>query len=147
MPIVAMARIMAIDYGSKRSGIAVSDPQQLIAGGLTTVPTAELEQFLANYISKEPVTVIVLGFPTTLRGEAATITTEITPLIERLRIRYPDIKIETMDERFTSKMAFRAMIEGGLHRKARRNKALIDQVSATIMLEEYMEKIKQSHKS
>ncbi len=134
-----MARILAIDYGEKRTGIAVSDPLQLIAGGLTTVATSDLEPFLADYLSRESVERMVVGFPKTLRNEPAVVTAQILPFVERMRQKFPEIQVELVDERFTSKMAFQAMIDGGLKKKQRQNKAMIDQVSATIMLEEYLE--------
>ncbi len=138
-----MARILAIDFGEKRTGIAVSDPLQLIANGLTTVATDDLERFIADYLSRESVERFVVGFPKTLRNEPALVTAKITPFVERLRQRFPSIPVELVDERFTSKMAFQAMIDGGLTKKERRNKALIDQVSATIILEEYLESKRQ----
>ena len=137
-----MSRILAIDYGEKRTGIAVSDPLQIIANGLTTVDTPQLEQFLADYLSREEVERIVVGFPKTLRNEPATVTAKITPFVERLKARFPSISVELVDERFTSKIAFQAMIDGGLTKKERRNKGLIDKVSATILLEEILEKVR-----
>ncbi len=134
-----MARILAIDFGEKRTGIAVSDPLQIIANGLTTVETAHLNQFLDTYIAKEPVERIIVGFPKTLQNEPAVITAKITPFVTKLQQRFPAIAIELVDERFTSKLAFQAMIDGGLKKKARQNKSLIDQVSATIILQEYLE--------
>lgn len=137
-----MSRILAIDYGEKRTGIAVSDPLQIIANGLTTVDTPQLERFLADYLSREEVERIVVGFPKTLRNEPAAVTAKITPFVERLKTRFPSISVELVDERFTSKIAFQAMIDGGLTKKERRNKGLIDKVSATILLEEILEKVR-----
>ncbi|MFI3296445.1 MAG: Holliday junction resolvase RuvX [bacterium] len=134
-----MGRILAIDYGTKRTGIAVTDTLQLIANGLTTVDTKELERFLEKYISTEPVDVIVVGLPKTLQNEPADIVRYINPFAGRLKHKYPNIKIEMIDERFTSKMAFQTMIDSGISRKARQNKALIDQISATIILQNYLE--------
>lgn len=134
-----MARILAIDFGEKRTGIAVSDPLQMIANGLTTVDTTRLEQFLVDYVAKESVERFVIGFPTTLRNEPAVVTAQITPFVERLKQRFPSIPVELVDERFTSKMAFQTMIDGGLKKKARQNKGLIDQISATIILQTYLE--------
>lgn len=136
-------RIVAIDFGEKRTGIAVSDVLQLIANGLTTVDTSQLEQFLGDYVAREPVERFVIGLPKTLRNEPAAITDKIMALVERLHLRFPQIPVDLLDERFTSKMAFQAMIDGGLKKKARQNKAMIDQVSATIMLEEYLERRRQ----
>lgn len=138
-----LARILAIDFGEKRTGIAVSDVLQLIANGLTTVDTSQLETFLAEYVAREPVECFVVGLPKTLRGEPAAITAKLLPFVEKMRRRFPHIPVELVDERFTSKMAFQAMIDGGLKKKARQNKAMIDQVSATIMLEEYLERRRQ----
>lgn len=135
-----MARIVAIDYGEKRTGLAASDPMQIIANGITTVDTKkELLPFLKEYISKEEVETIVVGFPKTLRNEPAIVTALITPFVEKLRRTYPKIEVVCYDERFTSKMAFQTMIDSGISKKARRNKALIDQISATIILQNYME--------
>lgn len=134
-----MGRILALDFGQVRTGIAVTDPLQIIAGGLTTVLTPELETFIDNYIHSEQVDVIVIGFPKTLQNEPAEVTRLINPLVGRLRHKYPNINIELIDERFTSKMAFQTMIESGISKKARKNKALIDQISATIILQNYLE--------
>jgi putative Holliday junction resolvase len=112
---------------------------QMIANGLTTVETSVLERFIDDYCSKESVETIVVGYPKTLRNEPAKVTALINPFIKRLEKRFPEIKIETIDERFTSKMAFQTMIDSGINRKARQNKALIDQISATIILQNYME--------
>ena len=134
-----MARILAIDYGQKRTGIAVTDTLQMIANGLTTIETPKLYTFLADYFAREEVETIVIGYPKTLRNEPAEVTKLINPFIERLRKLYPDKKIELIDERFTSKMAFQTMIDSGIGKKARQNKALIDQISATIILQNYLE--------
>lgn len=134
-----MGRILAIDYGQKRTGIAVTDILQLIANGLTTVETKELEKFLDKYISTEPVDIIVVGLPKTLQNELADVVRYINPFVGRLKHKYPNIKIEMIDERYTSKMAFQTMIDSGISKKARQNKALIDQISATIILQNYLE--------
>lgn len=134
-----MARIMALDFGRVRTGIAVTDPLQLIPGALDTVPTPELEKYLAEYFKREDVETIVVGFPTTLRNDPAGVTKQITPFVNHLRKIYPDKKIELIDERFTSKMAFQTMIDSGIGRKARQNKALIDKISATIILQSYLD--------
>lgn len=134
-----MARILAIDYGLVRTGIAVTDSMQLIPNGLTTVETPKLEEFLANYFSREQVDTIIVGFPKTLQNEPAEVTKSIIPFVNRLRKLYPDKHIELIDERFTSKMAFQTMIDSGISRSARRNKALIDQISATIILQNYLD--------
>ncbi len=138
-------RILAIDYGQKRTGIAVSDPLQLIAGGLTTVETRNLEDFLANYISREQVERIVVGYPRQMNGQDSENMRRITPFVNRLRKLYPTIPIELFDERFTSVMAHQVMLESGIGRKARQNKALVDKISATIILEEYLSKRSPNH--
>ena len=137
-----MARILAIDYGQKRIGIATTDPLQMIANGLTTVETPKIYTFLTEYFTREEVETIVVGFPKTLSNEPAEVTRLINPFVEKLRKLYPDKKIELIDERFTSKMAFQTMIDSGISKKARQNKALIDQISATIILQNYLESIK-----
>lgn len=134
-----MGRILAIDYGTKRTGIAVSDPLQLIAGGLATVATKELERWLADYFSREEVTTIVLGKPARMDGTPSETWRFIEPLAARLRRAWPDKQVVFYDERFTSVLAHRAMIDGGLGRMARRDKALVDKISATIILQSYMD--------
>lgn len=136
-----MGRILAIDYGTKRTGIAVSDPLRLIAGGLETVPTKQLEAWLADYFAKEPVTTIVLGKPAKMDGTPSDTWRFIEPLALRLRRTYPDKEVLFYDERFTSVMAHRTMLESGIGRMARRNKALVDKISATIILQSYMASI------
>lgn len=133
-----MARILALDYGKKRTGIAVSDPIKIIANGLTTVETDKLIVFLKNYFLQEQVELVVIGLPKTLRNED----TQGTPLVEKFipifKSQFPTIPILTWDERFTSKMAFQTMIDSGLKKKERQNKALVDEISATIILQSYM---------
>ena len=133
-----MGRILAIDYGSNRTGIAVTDEMQLIASGLTTVATKELLSFLKSYVTKEDVTLFIVGEPKRMNNEASAIETEISVFIEKLSTEIPQIAIQRVDERFTSKMAFQTMIDSGLKKKQRRNKALIDEISATIILQEYL---------
>ncbi|MEO6902945.1 MAG: Holliday junction resolvase RuvX [Bacteroidia bacterium] len=133
-----MARIMAIDYGSKRVGIAVTDPLQLIATGLTTVHSKDLIDFLKKYMEKEAVSCIVVGEPKNMQNEPSDSARFIEPFVIHLKRTFPTIKIERVDERFTSKMAFQTMIDSGLKKKARQNKALIDEISATIILQTYM---------
>lgn len=134
-----MSRILAIDYGRKRSGIAVSDILQLIANGLTTVPTGELMQFISTYISKEPVERIIFGLPRQMNNEYSESMKYIEPFVRSLKKKNPDIPVEYVDERFTSVLAHRAMLEGGLKKKNRQNKALVDEISATIILQTYLE--------
>lgn len=135
-----MGRILAIDYGQKRTGIAVSDPLKIIAGGLTTVETSTLFDFLADYMSKEQVEKIVVGKPMQTNGEESENMKRITPFVNRLKKLYPNLPIEYFDERFTSVLAHKAMIDSGIGKKARQDKALVDKISATIILEEYMNK-------
>ncbi len=134
-----MGRILAIDYGRKKSGIAVTDELQLIANGLTTVPSHELFEFVSKYMKEEKVDCIVMGYPTQTTGEVSESMKYIEPFVNRLKKNFPDLPIEWVDERFTSKLAFQAMIDGGLKKKARQNKNLIDKVSATIILQTYLE--------
>ena len=141
-----MARIIGIDYGRKRTGIAVTDPLQMIAGGLETIATNELEQWLERYLSCETVERIVVGYPTNTDGsESEILKFYIKPLINRLKKKFPDTVIDTFDERFTSKLAVRAMIDGGMKKKDRRNKANIDRVSAAILLQGYLVHLEQSN--
>lgn len=134
-----MGRILAIDYGAKRTGIAVSDPLRIIAGGLETVPTKELERWLAQYFATNDVSTIVVGKPSQMNGTPSESWKYIEPFAARLRRAYPDKEVVFHDERFTSVMAHRTMLESGIGRMARRNKALVDKISATIILQSYME--------
>ena len=134
-----MGRILAIDYGTKRTGIAVSDPLRLIAGGLETVATKDLARWLEAYFAREEVSTIVLGKPSRMDGTPSDTWRFIEPLAARLRKRYPDKQVVFHDERFTSVLAHRAMLESGIGRMARRDKALVDKISATIILQSYME--------
>ncbi len=134
-----MGRILAIDYGRKRCGIAVSDPLRLIANGLTTVPTRELEAFIELYFQQEKVDLVVMGLPKQLNNQASESMRYIEPYVKKFKKKYPDIPLVYSDERFTSVLAHRAMIDGGLKKKDRQNKALVDEISATILLQDYME--------
>jgi len=134
-----MSRIMAIDYGKKRTGIAVTDPAQIIANGLTTVETSKLLEFISGYTSKESVERFVVGKPKQMNNEDSENMNRVQQFVNALRKRYPEIPIEMIDERFTSVLAHRTMIDGGLKKKARQNKALVDEISATIILQSYME--------
>ncbi|MCH5330668.1 MAG: Holliday junction resolvase RuvX [Alistipes sp.] len=134
-----MGRILAIDYGTRRTGIAVSDPLRIIAGGLATVETKGLEKFLAEYMAANDVDTIVLGKPTQMNGQPSETWRFVEPLAARLRRAYPDKKVVFCDERFTSVLAHRAMLESGIGKMARRDKALVDKISATIILQSYME--------
>lgn len=134
-----MARIFAIDYGKKRTGLAVTDPLQIIANGLTTVETPRLEAFIMDYISRESVERIVVGKPTQTNGEDSENMRRIEPFVNHLRKVLPNIPVEYYDERFTSVLAHQAMLDGGLKKKDRQNKALVDEISACIILQSYME--------
>ena len=136
-----MGRIMAIDYGSKRVGIAVTDPSQIIANGLTTVHSKDVIQFLKDYMAKEKVDCIVVGEPKQMDNTQSDSSRFIEPFVKHLSRTFPNVKIERVDERFTSKMAFQTMIDSGLKKKDRQNKELVDQVSATIILQSYLEKL------
>lgn len=133
----SVARILSIDYGKKRTGIAVTDPLQIIANGLATVSTCELMNFLQSYTSKEHVERIVIGEPKRLNGEPSENLQRVRQFVERWK-RQSTIPIEYYDERFTSVLAHKAMIDGGLKKKARQNKALVDEISATIILQDYL---------
>lgn len=133
-----MGRILAIDFGEKQTGIAVTDELKIIASGLTTVKTVELLDFLKNYVSSEPVELFVIGLPKQLNNQPSQSEVFIKPFIEKLQNLIPEIPIIRIDERFTSKMAFQTMIDSGLGKKQRRNKALVDEISATIILQSYL---------
>ncbi len=133
-----MPRIVAIDYGLKRTGLAVTDPLKIIATGLTTVDSKELIPFLKNYFSKEAVELIIIGEPKNLNDTDTHATPFVEKIIKELQKNFPALPVKKVDERFTSKMASRAMIEMGLKKKQRQNKALIDEIAATIMLQEYL---------
>lgn len=133
-----MARILSIDYGKKRTGIAVTDPLQLIAGGLATVSTSELFDWLKGYLAKEQVERIVIGEPRQPNGQPSENLARVQQFVNRWRKAMPDVPIEYFDERFTSVLAHQAMIDGGLKKKARQDKALVDEISATIILEDYL---------
>ena len=133
-----MAKVLAIDYGSKRVGIAVTDDLQIIASGLTTVHSKDIIAFLEDYFSKNDVECIVVGEAKDLKNNPAESARFIEPFVKHLGRKFPQIKIARVDERFTSKMAFQTMIDSGLKKKARQNKALVDEISATIILQSYL---------
>lgn len=136
-----MARILSIDYGGKRTGIAVTDPLQIIATGLTTIDTKDFIKFLKEYISKEPVEKIIIGMPLNMDDTATHATPLVENAIKQLKKHFPNIPVETVDERFTSKMAKEAMLQMGLKKMQRRDKKLVDEIAATMMLQEYMERM------
>ena len=133
-----MGRILAIDYGTKRTGLAVTDEMQIIASGLTTVDTKQLLEFLADYVSKEKVDKFVVGLPKQMDNTASESEIYIQKFLKQLEKAIPQIPVERVDERFTSKMAFQTMIDSGLKKKQRKNKALVDEISATLILQSYL---------
>jgi putative Holliday junction resolvase len=134
-----MARILCIDYGLKRTGIAVTDPLQIISTGLTTVDTFELVPFLKKYFATETVELVLIGLPKNLDDSDTHATPLVNAVITKLKKEFPEIPIKTVDERYTSKMARQAMLEMGMKKKDRRNKRTVDEIAATIMLQEYMQ--------
>jgi len=134
-----LGRILAIDYGRKRVGLAVTDPLQMIANSLTTVHAKDIWTFLSDYLTKETVDCIVVGYPKQMNNQASEAVRYINPFLKRLQKLYPDMDIQLVDERFTSKMAHQTMIDAGLKKKSRQNKALVDSISATIILQSYLE--------
>lgn len=137
-----MGRLLAIDYGQKRVGVAVSDPLQITANGLDTVPTHMIMEFLKKYISTEQVERFIVGSPKQNDNSDSSNMARVKSFVKQLEKAFPDIPISMVDERFTSVLAHRAMIDGGLHKKARQNKALVDKIAATIILQSYMESLR-----
>lgn len=135
-----MARVLSIDYGKRRTGLAVTDPCQIIAGGLTTVETSSLMKFLQDYIAKEPVERFVVGLPKQTNGLDSENLPRVQAFVDKLIKAFPDIPVEWWDERYTSVLAHKTMLESGIGRKARQNKALVDEISATIILQGWMER-------
>ncbi len=134
-----MGRVLAIDYGKKRVGIAVTDPMQIIANNLTTIPAHTVWNFLDEYFQKEVVEKVVVGYPRKLNNEASDAVIYINPFLKKFQLKYPGIQLEIIDERFTSKIAFQTMIDGGVKKQKRRDKAMVDAISATIILQSYLE--------
>lgn len=134
-----MARILSIDYGKKRTGLAVTDPLQIIPNGLATVATSTLIDFLKDYLSRESVERVVIGEPRQMNGEASENLARVQQFVARFKKLFPTVPIESYDERFTSVLAHRAIIDSGIGKKARRNKALVDEISATIILQDYLQ--------
>jgi putative Holliday junction resolvase len=134
-----MGRIMAIDYGQKRAGLAVTDERQVIASGLATVHVGKLMDYLRDYFSREPVERLVIGEPFDMQYRPSDASRYIDPFIRQVRKQFPDIPVERMDERFTSKMAMQAMLDAGVKRKDRQRKELVDTISATILLQSFLE--------
>jgi len=141
-----MGRFLAIDYGTKRTGLAVSDILKIIANGLTTVPTHTLLDYLKKYLEKEDVERIIVGLPKQMNNEYSDNMKHVRPFVKKLKLLYPDVPVELYDERFTSALAQKTIIEAGLKRKDRQNKALVDEVSAVIILQSYMESLRLQNK-
>ncbi|MFP9099113.1 Holliday junction resolvase RuvX [Flavobacterium sp. RHBU_24] len=137
-----MPRVLSIDYGAKRTGIAVTDELQLIASGLTTVETGTLIKFLQEYFSKESVEKVLIGEPKQMDGTASQSAPLIAAFTQKFMEVFPEMEVERVDERFTSKMAFQSMIDNGMKKKQRQNKALVDEISATILLQDYLSRKK-----
>ncbi len=137
-----VGRILSIDYGNKRVGLAVTDPLQMIATRLTTVSASEIWGFLSGYFERETVELVLVGYPKQLNNQPSEAIRYINPFLKKFQILYPDMPLELMDERFSSKMAFQAMIDAGVKKKYRQNKETIDGVSATIILQSYLERMK-----
>lgn len=133
-----MARILSVDYGKKRCGLAVTDPLQIVPGGLATVPTSELMAFLKEYTAREKVELVVVGEPKQPNGQPSENLARVRAFVAQFRKQMPHIPVEFYDERFTSVLAHKAMLDGGLRKKARQDKALVDEISATIILQDYM---------
>jgi putative Holliday junction resolvase len=136
-----MGRVLAIDYGQKRVGFAVSDPDKIIAQGLDTVHVTQAFDFIQNYISIEQVETIVVGDPKRMDNTQSESARFIEPFVNRLKKAFPSIPIVRIDERFTSKIAFQTMLDGGLKKKERQNKALVDKISATVILQSYLQQL------
>jgi putative Holliday junction resolvase len=133
-----MPRILAIDYGQKRTGIAITDEMQIIASGLTTIPSATTIDFLKDYFASEKVEKVLIGEPKQMNGEPSQSAEIIETFVKKFKSFFPDMPVIRVDERFTSKMAFQTMIDSGLKKNQRKNKALLDEISATIMLQDYL---------
>lgn len=135
-----LARILALDYGKVRTGIAVTDEMQIIASGLTTVETKDLISFLQNYIVKEKVELFVMGLPKQMDNTPSESETMIQAFLDKLKKQFPDIPVERQDERFTSKIAFQSLVDSGIKKSKRREKGLVDEISATLILQAYLER-------
>lgn len=133
-----MPRILSIDYGIKRTGIAVTDEFQIIASGLTTIPSETTIAFLKEYFTKEKVEKVIIGEPKQMNGQPSESAVIIEKFVAKFKSEFPDMKLDRVDERFTSKMAFQTMIDSGLKKKQRQNKGLVDEIAATIMLQDYL---------
>jgi len=133
-----LGRVLALDYGKKRVGVAVTDPLKITANGLTTVDTRHIKEFISDYIAKEQIECLIVGQPIQMNYQISEAEKYIEPFLKWFRDKYPEIRIERIDERYTSKMAHKAMIEGGMRKMARRDKAMVDKISAVIILQSYL---------
>jgi putative Holliday junction resolvase len=142
-----MGRILGIDYGKKRVGLAVTDPMQIFASPLDTISANNIDDFIAVYMGSEQIDAFVIGYPVQMNNEPSESVKYINPFIRKLKKRFPGVPVHLVDERFTSQMAFRTMIDGGLKKKARQNKMIIDMISASIILQSFLDSrsIKQEH--
>jgi len=140
-----VGRILSLDIGRKRTGVAVTDPLKIIANGLTTIPTHTIFDFLTAYFEKENVELLVVGYPVQMNNTPSEAVTYVIPVLNRLKKVFPQLKVELVDERFTSKLAMQAMIDGGMKKKDRQNKATVDTISATIILQSYLESLSYKH--
>lgn len=136
-----MGRLLAIDYGRRRCGVAVTDPLRIVASGLSTVPTAQLIDFLRRYVATETVDAFIMGYPTDMHGRESQSMRYIRPAVERINREIPTVPVIYYDERFTSVIAHRAMIDGGMKKMDRRDKAIVDEISATILLNDYLQSL------
>lgn len=141
-----MGRILGIDYGTKRTGLAVTDPSKIIATGLTTIPTHSIFEYLSKYFEEQKVDFVVIGLPKQTNNEPSESMKHIEPFVKKFQSIYPNIPIEYYDERFTSLIAHKTILASGLKKKARQNKALVDEISAVIILQDYMESITYKNK-
>jgi len=135
-----MSRILGIDYGKKRIGLAVTDPMQMFASPLDTVSPVEFESFLDNYMKTEKIEAFVIGYPVQMNNQPSESVTYINPFIKKLKFKFPDVHIHLIDERFTSQMALRTMIDGGVKKKERQDKSMVDKISAAIILQSFLDK-------
>jgi putative Holliday junction resolvase len=135
-----MGRILGIDYGNKRVGLAVTDPRQIFASPLNTISAHDIDNFIADYMASEDVEAFVIGYPVNLNNEPSESVKYIDPFIRKLKKRFPGVPVHLVDERFTSQMAFRTMIDGGLKKKERQNKSIIDMISASILLQSFLDR-------
>lgn len=137
-----MGRVLGIDYGNKRVGLAVTDPLQIFASPLNTVSAHDIDNFIAEYVASEQVDAFVVGYPVRLNNEPSKNVKYVDPFIRKLKKRFPGVPVHLVDERFTSQMAFRTMIDGGLKKKERQNKMIVDKISASIILQSWLDRKK-----